>query len=40
MVFCFSDLKVTVFVGDGIKYMKEYKGEFDVIIIDVLDFIG
>lgn len=40
MASCLSDQKVTVFVGDGIKYMKEHKGEFDVIITDAPDPIG
>lgn len=40
MASCLSDPKVTVFVGDGIKYMKEHKGEFDVIITDAPDPIG
>lgn len=40
MASCLDDPKVTVFVGDGIKYMKEHKGEFDVIITDAPDPIG
>jgi len=32
--------KVEVVVGDGIKYVKEHKNEFDVIIIDSTDPIG
>lgn len=40
MASCLDDSRVTVFVGDGIKYMKEHKGEFDVIITDAPDPIG
>lgn len=32
-----SDTRCTVFVGDGIKYVKEHKNEFDVIIVDSTD---
>lgn len=32
-----SDPRCTVMVGDGIKYVKEHKNEFDVIIVDSTD---
>lgn len=32
-----NDPKCEVFVGDGIKYVKEHKNEFDVIIVDSTD---
>ena len=35
-----SDPRVEVFIGDGIKYVKEHKNEFDVAIIDSTDPIG
>eukprot|EP00565_Helicotheca_tamesis_P000882 CAMPEP_0185737212 /NCGR_PEP_ID=MMETSP1171-20130828/29942_1 /TAXON_ID=374046 /ORGANISM="Helicotheca tamensis, Strain CCMP826" /LENGTH=307 /DNA_ID=CAMNT_0028408085 /DNA_START=339 /DNA_END=1262 /DNA_ORIENTATION=- len=36
----YDDERVTVFVGDGAKFMEEHKGEFDVIITDSSDPIG
>ncbi|RZF31951.1 hypothetical protein LSTR_LSTR012421 [Laodelphax striatellus] len=35
-----SHPKVSVFVGDGFKFMKEHKNQFDVIITDSSDPIG
>lgn len=32
-----SNKKCEIFIGDGIKYVKEHKGEFDVIIVDSTD---
>lgn len=32
-----DDKRCTVFVGDGIKYVKEHRNEFDVIIVDSTD---
>ena len=32
-----EDPKCEVFIGDGIKYVKEHKNEFDVIIVDSTD---
>ncbi|SKA79666.1 spermidine synthase [Caloramator quimbayensis] len=32
-----DDKRCEVFVGDGIKYVKEHKNEFDVIIVDSTD---
>lgn len=32
-----DDKRCQVFVGDGIKYVKEHKNEFDVIIVDSTD---
>jgi spermidine synthase len=32
-----DDPRCEVFVGDGIKYVKEHKNEFDVIIVDSTD---
>lgn len=36
----FDDPRLNLFIGDGIKYMREHKGEFDVIITDAPDPIG
>ncbi|KAJ8312994.1 hypothetical protein KUTeg_010367 [Tegillarca granosa] len=33
----FDDPRLTVHVGDGVKFMKDHKGEFDVIITDAPD---
>ncbi|HOP99496.1 MAG TPA: polyamine aminopropyltransferase [Acetivibrio clariflavus] len=35
-----NDKKVEVLVADGIKYVKENKGEFDVILVDSTDPVG
>ena len=35
-----SDPRVEVFIGDGIKYVREHKNEFDVAIVDSPDPIG
>ena len=35
-----KDSRVHVKVGDGVQYMKENKGNFDVIITDAPDPIG
>ena len=35
-----KDPRVLVKVGDGVEYMKENKGNFDVIITDAPDPIG
>lgn len=35
-----SDKRVEVLVADGIKYVKENKGEFDVILVDSTDPVG
>ena len=35
-----KDPRVYVSVGDGVEYMKENKGNFDVIITDAPDPIG
>lgn len=32
-----TDPRCEVFIGDGIKYVKEHKNEFDVIIVDSTD---
>ncbi len=32
-----SDPRCTVIVGDGIKYVKEHKNEFDIVIVDSTD---
>lgn len=32
-----DDLRCEIFIGDGIKYVKEHKDEFDVIIVDSTD---
>ncbi|MCX7883769.1 MAG: polyamine aminopropyltransferase [Caloramator sp.] len=32
-----DDKRCEVFIGDGIKYVKEHKNEFDVIIVDSTD---
>lgn len=32
-----GDPKCEIFIGDGIKYVKEHKNEFDVIIVDSTD---
>lgn len=32
-----DDPKCEIFVGDGIKYVKEHKNEFDVIVVDSTD---
>ena len=32
-----EDPKCEIFIGDGIKYVKEHKDEFDVIIVDSTD---
>lgn len=32
-----DDKRCRVFIGDGIKYVKEHKNEFDVIIVDSTD---
>jgi spermidine synthase len=36
----YLDPRVKVHVGDGSAFMKEHKGEFDVIIVDSSDPIG
>ncbi|KJE94058.1 spermidine synthase [Capsaspora owczarzaki ATCC 30864] len=36
----FNDPRVTVHVGDGVEYMKQHAGNFDVIITDSSDPIG
>jgi len=36
----FSDPRVKIYNGDGAAYVKEKKGEFDVIIVDSSDPIG
>lgn len=35
-----NDPRSEVFIGDGIKYVVEHKGEFDVIIVDSTDPFG
>lgn len=35
-----DDPKLTVNVGDGFQFMKEHRGEFDVIITDSSDPVG
>ncbi|ESP00939.1 hypothetical protein LOTGIDRAFT_200547 [Lottia gigantea] len=40
MAACLNDPRVTVQVGDGIKYLESKKGEFDVIITDAPDPMG
>jgi len=35
-----NDKRVEVLVADGIKYVKENKGEFDVILVDSTDPVG
>jgi spermidine synthase len=32
--------KSTLFVGDGIKFIQDHKGEFDVVIVDSTDPVG
>lgn len=32
-----SDKRCEIFIGDGIKYVKEHKNEFDVVIVDSTD---
>jgi spermidine synthase len=32
-----SDPKCEIFIGDGIKYVKEHKNKFDIIIVDSTD---
>ncbi|XP_069135391.1 spermidine synthase-like [Argopecten irradians] len=36
----FGDPRLKVFIGDGVQFMKQNKGEFDVIITDAPDPIG
>jgi len=36
----FNDKRVTVHVGDGAAFMKDRKGEFDIIIVDSSDPVG
>lgn len=36
----FDSPKLTLNIGDGFKFMKEHKGEFDVIITDSSDPVG
>ncbi|XP_076452625.1 spermidine synthase-like [Babylonia areolata] len=40
MASCLDDSRVTVYVGDGIEYVKHHPGEFDVIITDAPDPFG
>ncbi|KAL8562075.1 hypothetical protein ACOMHN_031846 [Nucella lapillus] len=40
MAGCLDDSRVTLHVGDGIKYVEEHPGEFDVIITDAPDPCG
>ncbi|KAK7087634.1 spermidine synthase-like [Littorina saxatilis] len=40
MASCLDDERVTIHVGDGIAYVKDHPGEFDVIITDAPDPIG
>lgn len=40
MASCLDDERVTIHVGDGIAYVKEHSGEFDVIITDAPDPVG
>lgn len=40
MAGCLDDPRVTVHVGDGINYVKDHPGEFDVIITDAPDPFG
>lgn len=35
-----EDPSAEIFIGDGIRYVKEHKNEFDVIIVDSTDPIG
>jgi len=36
----FDDPRVTVRIGDGVKYLEEQKAQFDIIIVDSSDPIG
>lgn len=36
----FDDPRVTVHIGDGVKYLEEQKAQFDIIIVDSSDPIG
>lgn len=36
----FSDPRVTVHLGDGAAFMREKKGQFDIIIVDSSDPVG
>lgn len=36
----FDDPRMELFVGDGIKYVKDHREEFDVIITDSPDPVG
>lgn len=36
----FNDSRVKIHLGDGCAFLKEKKGEFDVIIVDSSDPIG
>ncbi|XP_046558845.1 spermidine synthase-like isoform X1 [Haliotis rubra] len=40
MASCLSDPRAVLHIGDGIKYLQQHKGEFDVIITDAPDPIG
>ena len=37
MAVAFDSPKLTVHVGDGIKFVEENKGEFDIVIVDCTD---
>ena len=36
----FDDPRVRLHIGDGVKFVKEHPGEFDVIIVDSTDPVG
>ena len=40
MASCLDDDRVTIHVGDGIAYVKDHPGQFDVVITDAPDPIG
>jgi spermidine synthase len=40
MASCLDDERVTIHVGDGIAYVKQHTGEFDVIVTDAPDPVG
>ena len=37
---CYKDPRVTVFIGDGFKFLPEHKDSYDVIITDSSDPVG
>jgi spermidine synthase len=37
---CYKDPRVTVFIGDGFKFLPEHKASYDVIITDSSDPVG